>query len=310
VVQWLFGNLCTGLGPAASMTTTCILVDLENVQLKAPELAGLKRGEHLLKIFHGPSQNSFTAAMVRALQPLGDAVEYIQCEKAGPNALDFHLAFHLGRLTASQPALDFRIVSRDKGFAQLVAHATRLGHRVSQHASLQWPGLLGASQAEAPVAQLAPAPKPERVARPTTARKAAVKVAVPASKKAAPAKAPRAAAKAALDVPVAKKAPARKAAAKKAPAAKKVAPAAAPPAAPAKAGPRDVATAADQQKALASLRKLGSKLPVKQPALAHYLESHLRNDLTPAGVQALMQWWMASGVLKLAGGKLSYQLPG
>ncbi len=84
------------------MTLTCILVDLENVQLKAPELAGLKRGEHLLKIFHGPSQNSFTAAMVRALQPLGDAVEYIQCEKAGPNALDFHLAFHLGRLTASQ----------------------------------------------------------------------------------------------------------------------------------------------------------------------------------------------------------------
>jgi len=302
------------------MTITCILVDLENVQLKAPELAGLKRGEHLLKIFHGPSQNSFTAAMVRALQPLGDAVEYIQCEKAGPNALDFHLAFHLGRLTASQPELDFRIVSRDKGFAQLVAHATRLGHRVSQHASLQWPGLMGAVHAEAPAAPMAAAPKPERAARPATARKAAAKTVAntvaPASKKAAPAKAPRAAAKAAAEVPAAKKAPARKAAAKKAvvegktPAARKVVPVAPAVSSRVKAGPRDVATAADQHKALASLRKLGSKLPVKQPALAHYLESHLRNDLTPAGVQALVQWLTASGVLKQAGGKLSYQLPG
>lgn len=306
------------------MTLTCILVDLENVQLKAPELAGLKRGEHLLKIFHGPSQNSFTAAMVRALQPLGDAVEYIQCEKAGPNALDFHLAFHLGRLTASQPALDYRIISRDKGFAQLVAHATRLGHRVSQHASLHWPGLFGAAAAAAHVAQGGVAAKPERAARSVVAKKAAAKTrgataldtkAAPASKKVAAAKSPRAAAKAAA-VPAAapaapattaaKKAPARKAAAKKAAVVKQAAPAAAP----AKAGPRDVATAADQHKALASLRKLGGKLPVKRPALEHYLESHLRNDLTPAGVQALVQWLMASGVLQMVGGKLSYQLPG
>lgn len=301
------------------MTLTCILVDLENVQLKAPELAGLKRGEHLLKIFHGPSQNSFTAAMVRALQPLGDAVEYIQCEKAGPNALDFHLAFHLGRLTASQPELDFRIVSRDKGFAQLVAHATRLGHRVSQHASLHWPGLTDVVHAEAPAAQIAAAPQPERAVRATKARKAAAKTVAkteaPTGKKAAPAKTPRAVAKAAAEVPIAKKAPARKAAAKKAvesktPAARKVAPAAPAVGTRVKAGPRDVATAADQHKALASLRKLGSKLPVKLPALAHYLESHLRNDLTPAGVQALVQWLTASGVLKQAGGKLSYQLPG
>ena len=54
------------------MTLTCILVDMENVQLRVPDLSRLERGRHQLKIFHGPSQNKLTIEMVRALQPLGD----------------------------------------------------------------------------------------------------------------------------------------------------------------------------------------------------------------------------------------------
>jgi hypothetical protein len=329
------------------MTLTCILVDMENVQLRVPELALLERGRHQLKIFHGPSQNKLTIEMVRALQPLGDAVEYVQCEKAGPNALDFHLAFHLGRLTAAQPEARYLIVSRDKGFAQLVAHANKLGGHVEQYATL--PAGLGEPGA-APAREAAPAPKPQKT---RTARTARTPVAAAA---AAPEPAPIVASRAAAPKPAARKAPARKAAAekatpsaapaKKAPAKKaaaakqaadkqaadkqpavkqaavKQAPArkaaaktarAVAPAAPASAAPaakpsREVATAADRAKAIATLQKLGAKRPVTQRALLRHLQSHLGHDLSDGAVQALVDGLLAAGVVVLAQGKLTYHL--
>ena len=328
------------------MTLTCILVDMENVQLRVPELALLERGRHQLKIFHGPSQNKLTIEMVRALQPLGDAVEYVQCEKAGPNALDFHLAFHLGRLTAAQPDARYLIVSRDKGFAQLVAHANKLGGRVEQYATL--PAGLGESGA-APAREAAPAPKPQKT---RTARTARTPVAAAA---AAPEPAPKIESRAAAPKPAARKAPARKAAAEKAtpsaPAAKKApakkaaaakqaadkqaadkqpavkqaavkqaparkaaaksAPAAAPAhpsAAPATKPSREIATATDRAKAIATLQKLGAKRPVTQRALLRHLQSHLGHDLSDGAVQALVDGLLAAGVVVLAQGKLTYHL--
>ncbi len=332
------------------MTLTCILVDLENVQLRVADLAGLSREQHQLKIFHGPSQNKLTIELVRALQPLGDAVEYIQCEKAGPNALDFHLAFHLGRLTVLQPDVQVLIVSRDKGFAQLVSHANRLGHRVSQHAALQ-AGLFGGkatpATAEPAAAPARKAPARKSVARKTAAAKpvAVATVAQTPEVKPAPERAP--ARKAAARKTVAAKSPARKSsavtapapeaapvaapaptpaqkpAARKTPARKstRAAASAAPVAAPVEvaAAPaskpaaktkslRDVAGAADRAKAVASLRKMGSKQPVRLKALLHHLQSHLRTDLSPDAIESLVQSLMASGVITLADGKLTYHL--
>lgn len=325
------------------MTLTCILVDMENVQLRVPDLSALERGRHQLKIFHGPSQNKLTIEMVRALQPLGDAVEYIQCEKAGPNALDFHLAFHLGRLTAAQPDARYLIVSRDKGFAQLVAHANKLGGRVEQHASLP-ADIVGSAATSAPVSaagkarttrstratatESAPTPAPARkaaatkTAAKTAARKAPAKKAAAAKTVTAPAASPAPAV-----APAAKKVPAKKAAAKQAPARKTGAradtsPAILPPAAPARsagaapdpaAAPaakptRDIATATDRAKAIATLQKLGAKRPVTQRALLRHLQSHLGHDLSDGAVQALVDALVAAGVVALAQGKLTYHL--
>ncbi|MPN45276.1 hypothetical protein SDC9_192843 [bioreactor metagenome] len=40
----------------------------------------------------------------------------------GHNALDFHIAYYLGRLSIQHPAARFVIVSKDTGFDPLVAH--------------------------------------------------------------------------------------------------------------------------------------------------------------------------------------------
>lgn len=114
-----------------------ILVDYENVQPQADELRCVDATRQLLKIFHGPGQNSLPIRVAAALLPIGPVVELIQCEKPGKDALDFHLAFHLGRLSVEYPSAQFVIVSRDrKGFAQLVEHGVRLGCRMTMLPSL------------------------------------------------------------------------------------------------------------------------------------------------------------------------------
>ena len=40
----------------------------------------------------------------------------------GPNALDFHIAYYIGRLSVEEPGAFFHIVSRDKGFDPLIKH--------------------------------------------------------------------------------------------------------------------------------------------------------------------------------------------
>lgn len=56
------------------------------------------------------------------LQPFGQDVEYICIEGTGKNALDFHIAYYIGRLSADLPGSIFHIVSKDTGFDPLVKH--------------------------------------------------------------------------------------------------------------------------------------------------------------------------------------------
>jgi hypothetical protein len=60
--------------------------------------------------------------MATSLQRLGDRAEYIQISGNGPNALDFHIAYYIGRLEAADPSPYFHIVSKDAGFDPLIRH--------------------------------------------------------------------------------------------------------------------------------------------------------------------------------------------
>jgi hypothetical protein len=67
--------------------------------------------------------------MVKALQVFGPAVEYVQMLGTGPNALDFHIAYYLGRLSVVQPMARFFVVSKDAGFDPLIQHLNLHGVR-------------------------------------------------------------------------------------------------------------------------------------------------------------------------------------
>jgi len=100
--------------------TNHVLVDFENVQ---PEDLGLLReGPFKIKVFLGPTQGKVPVALAAAIQPLGQNAEYIVLESAGRNALDFHIAYYIGLLSAQEPLAFFHIISRDTGFDPLIKH--------------------------------------------------------------------------------------------------------------------------------------------------------------------------------------------
>jgi hypothetical protein len=53
--------------------------------------------------FLGATQSKISVELARALQPFGPDVEYIQIDGNGLNALDFHIAYYVGRLAAEYP---------------------------------------------------------------------------------------------------------------------------------------------------------------------------------------------------------------
>lgn len=122
------------------MSLTYILIDFENVQPIAEDMSLVRGAHYQVRLFHGPNQNRFDAGMVKALQPLGSQLEYIQGERKGKNALDFHIAFYLGRMVeacrASVSPLEktaaFIIVSKDAGFDALLDPVRDLGHRAER----------------------------------------------------------------------------------------------------------------------------------------------------------------------------------
>ena len=174
------------------MELTYILVDFENVQ---PHDLGLLQGEqYRVKVFHGPHQTKLDIGIVRALQPLGASVEYVQRDKAGKNALDFLMAFCIGRLveehqTRAMPARDrvrFVVISKDGGFESLLGHVRSLGFAANQAATIR-EGLA----VEGPSDEHQSPPPPAK--GPVAAAKVEPKKAAPKVKAAKPAKATKAA---------------------------------------------------------------------------------------------------------------------
>lgn len=98
--------------------TNFVLIDFENVQPKDIQL--LIGGPYKIMVFLGAKQTKVPVELVLALQPFGLDAEYIQIEGNGNNALDFHIAYYIGRLAG--PAAFFHIISKDTGFDPLIKH--------------------------------------------------------------------------------------------------------------------------------------------------------------------------------------------
>lgn len=97
-----------------------MLVDFENIQPKNMSL--LNGGPFKIKVFVGANQAKIPLEMARALQVFGPDAEYIQIDGNGNNALDFHIAYYIGRLAADTPDAYFHVISKDTGFDPLIKH--------------------------------------------------------------------------------------------------------------------------------------------------------------------------------------------
>jgi PIN domain len=102
------------------MRTNYVLIDYENVQ--PTSLVGLDAEHFRVLVFVGASQNKLTFDIAAAVQKLGARAEYIKIAGNGSNALDFHIAFHIGHLSAQDPTAFFHIISKDTGFDPLIQH--------------------------------------------------------------------------------------------------------------------------------------------------------------------------------------------
>lgn len=102
------------------MRTNIVLIDLENVQ---PERIGELAQDHFrVLVFVGMNQTKLPFDLAVALQKLGSRAEYIKISGNGSNALDFHIAYYIGLLSAAEPTAYFHIVSKDTGFDPLITH--------------------------------------------------------------------------------------------------------------------------------------------------------------------------------------------
>lgn len=102
------------------MRTNYVLIDYENVQ---PEVLTALYAEHFkVIVFIGSNQKKITFEAAEALQRMGDKAQYIKISGNGPNALDFHIAFYIGQIAATDPTAYFHIISKDTGFDPLIQH--------------------------------------------------------------------------------------------------------------------------------------------------------------------------------------------
>jgi hypothetical protein len=100
--------------------TNFVLIDSENV--KPEHLDKLKHEHFRVVVFVGANVKSLSFSVVNSLQSLGSNGGYVQICSHGRNALDFHIAYYIGKLSSADPGAYFHIISKDKGFDPLIKH--------------------------------------------------------------------------------------------------------------------------------------------------------------------------------------------
>ena len=142
------------------MKINYVLIDFENV---VPEHIDLLDQEWIrLFLFVGETQKKIPFPIVKAVQKMGARAEYISINGNGPNALDFHIAYYIGTISAKDSDAYFHIISKDQGFDPLVAHLKALDIGIDRVTSIEEiPVLKGTSN---PLSKPQPETLSERIA--------------------------------------------------------------------------------------------------------------------------------------------------
>jgi PIN domain len=97
-----------------------VFVDFENVHEVDPSVIGAKSVS--LTLLLGARQTRLDAALVEKLMEHAASVQLVRLTFSGKNALDFTLAYYVGRAVMTDPNGCFHIVSKDTGFEPLIEH--------------------------------------------------------------------------------------------------------------------------------------------------------------------------------------------
>lgn len=115
------------------MKKKLVLVDYENIQ--KIDLSILDDSYRAI-VFVGAMQNPPKAARKPSTAHRFTRVDFQKIEGTGKNALDFHIAFQLGRTIEVAPATECFVLSRDKGFDPLLSHLNKNGLKCQRINSL------------------------------------------------------------------------------------------------------------------------------------------------------------------------------
>jgi hypothetical protein len=115
------------------LTQELLLVDFENVQQ-----VDLSRLDGIINvvIFVGASQKAIPIELVTSAQKLGARVTWQKVVGNGSNALDFHIACHLGRVLEKSPQVHCIVLSKDRGFDPLLCQLNKIGLKCKRINSL------------------------------------------------------------------------------------------------------------------------------------------------------------------------------
>lgn len=94
-----------------------LLVDYENVQ--KVDIAKTAGDVHII-IFMGANQKTIPAELVMGGQKLGSRLEWKKIQGNGKNALDFVIAYYLGKIFNKHPQAQCTVLSKDTGFDALI----------------------------------------------------------------------------------------------------------------------------------------------------------------------------------------------
>jgi hypothetical protein len=97
-----------------------VFVDYENIHQMDPDIIGRKSVTVTLLV--GAKQTRMDLTVVEKLMEHAASVHMVRLTATGRNAVDFVLAYYLGRAVLADPMAYFHIVSKDKGFDPLIEH--------------------------------------------------------------------------------------------------------------------------------------------------------------------------------------------
>lgn len=111
-----------------------VFVDGENVPGLDLSFIGQKTVH--LTLLLGPKQTKLPVDLVERLVAHAASVHMVRLKSGAKNALDFTLAYYLGRAVQADPKAHFHILSKDKGFEPLLEHVDSRDIQIERHVDL------------------------------------------------------------------------------------------------------------------------------------------------------------------------------